>query len=120
MEYKEATEPQKQGDLKAVTYEKKREYIKNLGEMRPEDGARKGTVCGRFTLNSKNELIETALGRAPPPKKAPTPTPFPFFFLSSAVLLAETPLVGALERCSRVSGTRGGGGKPRSPRSRNW
>lgn len=48
--------------------------------MRPEDGARKGTGCGRFTLNSKNELIETALGRAPPPpKKAPTPTPFPFF-----------------------------------------
>lgn len=50
--------------------------------MRPEDGARKGTGCGRFTLNSKNELIETALGRAhpPPPQKATTPTPFPFFF----------------------------------------
>lgn len=39
--------------------------------MRPEDGARKGTGCGRFTLNSKNELIETALGRAPPPQKRP-------------------------------------------------
>lgn len=80
MEYKEATEPQKQGDLKAVTYEKKREYIKNLGEMRPEDGARKGTGCGRFTLNSKNELIETALGRAPPPQKGSNSNSFPIFF----------------------------------------
>lgn len=79
--------------------------------MRPEDGARKGTGCGRFTLNSKNELIETALGRAPPPpKKRPQLQLLSHFFLSSAVLLAETPLVGALERCSRVSGTRGGGG----------
>lgn len=49
--------------------------------MRPEDGARKGTGCGRFTLNSKNELIETALGRAPPPpKKGPNSNSFPIFF----------------------------------------